>query len=207
MIYGFCGKKRSGKTEASKYLSQKLNIPIYAFATPVKELVTEMCGLTDDDKENFNDFTGKIIDLKPLKKELAKNRYDQLTVNEMDHIRALEYYRCNEIYRNLLQYVGTNVFRSRNVLHWCNKFNQLHKRETDFIIEDIRFRNEFYTISHYSNSGIYKIERPTSLIDDDNHISETEMETFKIPNENVIRNTFNNLVDYYNFLDKFFKLG
>jgi hypothetical protein len=206
MIYGFCGKKRSGKTEAAKYLSDRLGgLPIYSFATPVKELCSEMTGLSDIDKENNNEYTGRVIDIKPLKKEIAKWRYDQLTVNEIDHIRALEYYKCNEIWRNIMQYVGTNIFRSRNNQHWCNKFNQAHKNETSFIVDDIRFRNEFFAIIHYADSKIYRIERPNT--DDDNHVSETEMDNFKIQPEFVISNTSDNLVKYYNQLDSIFKLG
>lgn len=206
MIIGLVGKKRSGKTEAALYLSKKLNIPSYAFATPLKALVTEMTGLNDTDKDNTKYYTGKIIDLKPLKKELFKWKYDQLTLNEIDHIKALEYYTCGELYRNMLQYIGTNIFRSRNSHHWCHKFHYDHKKETSFIVEDIRFKNEYYLIDSYKESNIYKISR--DIVDDyDTHLSETELDTIKFDNKKCINNNTSRIVDYYNQLDKFFKLG
>jgi len=207
MVIGFCGRKKHGKSEAAKYINSKLNIPIYSFAGPLKAIVTEISGLTDCDKGNTDYYTGKVLELKPLKKELAKFRYDPLTVNELDHLKAIEYGTIGDIYRILMQYVGTNIFRSRNTFHWCNKFYQDHKKETNFIVDDIRFKNEFNLIANFKDSKIFKVVRKIDELENDTHSSEIEFEQFNIDNKNIINNSFNNLVDYYSYLDKLFNLG
>jgi dephospho-CoA kinase len=117
MIIGLSGKKHSGKTEVANYLSLKMGIPVYSFASPLKKLVNEMSGLSDDNKLDENYYTNKNIQLKPLYKELAKFNYNKLSRNEIYHIKAIEYYKTGEIYRMLLQYIGTNIFRNRNTNH------------------------------------------------------------------------------------------
>jgi len=206
MIIGFSGKMRSGKTEAASYLSKKLNIPVFSFATPLKRLVLEMTGLDINSKNSDELYTGKVIDLKPLKKELFKFKYDQLTINEIDHIKAIEYYKVGEIYRNLLQYVGTNIFRTRHPQHWCNVFMYEHKKDSNFVVDDIRFANEYYLILNYKDSEVFKIVRETNE-NNDEHLSETEIDTVKFPRSKIIKNNSNDLDSYYAQLDGLFKLS
>jgi hypothetical protein len=189
MIIGLVGKKYSGKTEVANYLSLKIGIPVYSFATPLKKLVNEMSGLTDDDKNNDNYYTGKNIILKPLHKELAKYNYSKLTSNEIHHIKAIEYYKVGEIYRMLLQYIGTNIFRSRNANHWIYRFQNLHSNESDYIIDDVRFKNEVYWIKKLDNSILCKVVMTdmvhSSLYNE--HESETQLDNYTF--SNIVENS------------------
>lgn len=205
MIIGFAGKKRHGKSEAAKYLAAKWGVPVYSFATGIKDIVFEVSGLTDANKDDTTFYTNRVFDLKPIKKELFKYRYDQLTSNEVDHLKAIEYGTVGEIYRNLMQYIGTNIFRSRNNLHWCQRFSQDHRAVESFIVDDIRFKNEFYAIKNMKDSYIYKIVRPSLANDVDNHPSEQEGATLPIEPANIIMNTAANLSEYFSALDKIFK--
>lgn len=204
MIIGFSGKKRSGKTEAANYLSKKLDIPVFSFATSLKKLVGEMTGLNDGCKDSCELYTGKVIDLKPLKKELFKFKYDQLTINEIDHIKALEYYKIGELYRNVLQYIGTNIFRTRHPQHWCNVFMYEHKKDKDFIVDDVRFANEYHLLLNYKDSAVYKLMRDISE-DSDDHLSETELDTIRFPRNKIIKNNSDILGDFYKQLDELVK--
>jgi hypothetical protein len=206
MIIGLCGKKRSGKGEIAKYLSNKLNIPIYSFASPLKDLIFQISGLTDIDKDNNEYYTGKVFNLSPLKKELKKyNKYGKLTIEEIDSLKAIEYYKISEIYRYLLQYIGTNIFRNRNEYHWIqtfkNKFSYNEINNSDFIIDDIRFINEYRFINTLPNSKCIKIIRNTNHYDD-NHISENEIDKVRFTYK--FKNNYNTLYDMYIGLDKYF---
>ena len=202
MIIGLCGKKRSGKGEIAKYLSNKLNIPIYSFASSLKDLVFQVSGLTDSDKDNNEYYTGRVFNLSPLKKELKK--YDKLTIEELDTLKAIEYYKISEIYRYLLQYIGTNIFRTRNENHWIqtlkNKFSYNEINKSSFIIDDIRFINEYKFISSLPDSKCIKVIRNNNY--DDNHISENEID--KVRFSYKFNNNYNTLYDMYIGLDKFF---
>ena len=200
MIIGLSGKKRSGKTEVAQYLSNKFNYNIYSFAAPLKKLVYSISGLTDIDKDNYEYYDGRIFNLDVLRKELKKNKYAPLTPEEIDTLKAIEYLKISDIYRNLLQYIGTDIFRSRNENHWIFKFKE-NLNDNDFIVEDIRFLNEYLYISNLSNSITIKIIRNNTQYD--SHISELEID--KIRFKYIFKNNFDNLIDLYNSLDNFFE--
>jgi dephospho-CoA kinase len=205
MIIGLCGKKRSGKNEIAKYLSNKLNIPIYSFADPLKDLVFEVSGLTDSDKENDELYEGKNFNIFPIKKELKKYKYDKLTEHEIDSLKAIEYFKISEIYRHLLQYIGTNIFRNRNEYHWINlfknKFTYNDIYNGSFIISDIRFINEYMFINSLPESKCIKITRNFNNFND-NHISENEIDKIRFTYK--FKNNYNTLYDMYIALDKYF---
>lgn len=198
MIIGLGGKKGSGKTEIANYLSSKFDLQTYSFAASLKKLVTEVCGLTDSDKLSVKYFDGKIFNIEPIKREIKKYEYEKLTPEELDHIRALEYFKVGEIYRNLMQYIGTNIFRKRNEYHWINQFKS--SVPESFIVDDIRFENEFRFISSLKDSKCVKIIRNSDNYDD--HISELEIDKIKFRHK-FINNT-NNISDLYKSIDSYF---
>ena len=201
MIIGLAGKKGTGKSEIAKYLSNKLNIPVYSFASFLKKLVFDISGLTDDDKENNNYYDGRNFNLIPLKKELKRCGYDKLSSEEIDSLKAIEYYRTAEIYRNLLQYIGTNIFRSRNEYHWINSFKNKYALDESYIVDDIRFFNEYNFINIQNNSKCVKIERPDKK-NIDYHVSENEIDRVRFKYK--FSNKTNNLLSLYNDIDKYF---
>ena len=201
MIIGLSGKKGSGKTEISKYLSSKLNIPVYSFATPVKELVYKISGLTDIDKTNTNYYDGKIFNLDPLKKELKKFGYDKLSSENIDSLKAIEYNKICDIYRYLMQYVGTDIFRTRNINHWIICFRNSYHLDESYIVDDVRFINEFNFINSQYNSKCIKIINQSTQ-KKDVHSSETEQDKIRFKYKFVNKN--NGLVQLYNDIDNFF---
>lgn len=201
MIIGLAGKKGSGKSTVSKYLSEKLNIPVYSFATPLKRIVNEMSGLTDNDKINEDYYTGRVFNLDPLKKELKKCGYDKLTIEDIDTLKAIEYLKVGDIYRNLLQYVGTNIFRARNINHWTIYFKSKYNLDQSYIVDDIRFINEFTFINSQYNSKCVKIVNPSTQ-KKDGHASETEQDKIRFKYKFINKN--NGLVQLYNDIDNFF---
>lgn len=202
MIIGLSGKKRSGKSEVAKYLSSKLNIPVYSFAAPLKNIVYSVSGLTDFDKENNNYYDGKVFNLDVLRKELKKYKYLPLTDIEIDSLKAIEYYKISEIYRNLLQYIGTNIFRSRNENHWVLAFKEKYCLDNNFIVDDIRFLNEFLYINSLKNSKCVKIIR--EVITNDIHLSEVEMDRIRFKYK--FENKYNTLVELYQQIDNYFDI-
>jgi len=201
MIIGLAGKKRSGKTEISKYLSRRLNIPIYSFATPLKRLVYNISGLTDIDKTNNNFYTGKVLNLDPLKRELKKFKYDKLTIENIDSIKAIEYCKICDIYRYLLQYIGTDIFRVRNSYHWVTCFRNAYHLDKSYIVDDIRFINEFTYVNNQKESTCAKIENPTTKKWDE-HVSEIELDKIRFKYKFINKN--NGLLQLYEDVDKFF---
>lgn len=201
MIIGLSGKKHSGKTEISKYLSEKLNIPVYSFATPVKILVNNISGLTDNDKTNEEYYTGKTFNIEPLKKELKKYGYDKLSIEEIDNLKAIEYLKISEIYRNLLQYIGSNIFRTRNINHWVIYFKSKYSLDESYIVDDIRFINEFTFINSQHESKCVKVIN-SSTHKRDYHISETEMDRIRFKYKFINKN--NGLTQLYNDIDNLF---
>ena len=79
--------------------------------------------------------------------------------------------RKDHTYRELLQYIGTDVFRKLDGDIWVNiLFNRLNP-DNNYIITDVRFYNEAKAITDRSSDNvIIKVVRPGSPMD--NHTSE-----------------------------------
>jgi len=198
MIIGLSGRIRCGKTEIANYISNKRNINVYKFAKPLKDLVFDMCGLCDDDKL----LTGRLnrnINYFILNKYLKKYGYDKLSENEIDHIRAIEYNDSGILYRFLLQYVGTNILRDRNANHWIQEFAKLTHGNKNYIVDDIRFINEYKYIYGLNGSIIYKVVRES---DHDQELHPSEAELDKINFEFIFKNDSIDLTTLYNQIDK-----
>jgi hypothetical protein len=201
MIIGLAGQKKTGKTEISKYLSNKLNIPIYSFAAPLKKLVYKISGLTDIDKSNTNYYTGKVLNIEPLKRELKKYNYDKLSMENIDNLKAIEYHKICDIYRYLLQYVGTDIFRNRNTNHWVICFRNAYQLDKSYIVDDIRFINEYSYINNQKNSRCVKVENCAAR-KQDRHVSETELNKMRFVYKFNNKNT--GLLQLYSDIDTFF---
>lgn len=209
MIIGLGGKKESGKSEAASYLSKKFNLKKVAFATELKKLIFDISGLDDSHKKDFNDYTGN-VEFKIINSVLKKNGYSLLSQYEIDTITAIEYHKNADVFRLLCQYVGTEVFRKRNVNHWIDKFIESVKNLNGFICDDIRFPNEHNIIKHKFNDSYIKTikiistktKNQTNNTNINNHDSEILLD--KINFDITILNDHNGLNKYYNELDNIF---
>lgn len=195
MNVGLIGKYKSGKTTLANLLkerySQQYNVVIMPFAKYLKEIVTKCSGLDDSAKDNTDSFSGN-IKLYKIDKDLKKYDYDLLTKKEEDTLKALEYLPTNEMYRKLLQFIGTDIYRKRNEYHWIqlfeNDFNKIkYNKNTRVIIDDVRFENEFQ-FALQNMDYVVKIVRP-SEDKNDSHGSESEQDSFNV--ENIIINDKN----------------
>jgi len=187
MIIGLGGKIESGKTTISKILSEKYNLPIHPFAFRLKELVTACSGLDDSYKNKTGSYK-RNVDFSVINDELKRFDYAVLDQNEIDHIRAIEYHDIGLVYRLLMQYIGTNIFRSRYTNHWVERFyNDIVKNTTvGFICDDIRFPNEHHAIKTmfnrlYSDNFNVTIKLLNGGVSDQSgeHTSETSFDKIK----------------------------
>jgi hypothetical protein len=196
MIICLIGEKTSGKSEVGKILSKKFNLPTFALAKKLKDLIKDCSGLDDSYKEKEGSYP-RNVDIYLINKELKKFNYDLLSQQEVDNIRAIEYYSIGEVYRNLLTYIGTEVFRSRNEYHWIDLFKlETDKFENGFICDDCRFLNEYHFIKTSYNESPITIKIIDSRVKnkvytEDKHITEVEYE--KIPYDYMIYNTHDGL--------------
>ena len=147
MIIGLGGKKCSGKTAAAEYLSKKYNLKKVAFASSLKKIVSDISGLNDDYKEDVSPYD-KNIEFKIINSVLKKSGYKSLDQSEIDNLTAIEYHTKGQVYRLLLQYIGTNIFRKRNPNHWIEAFINANKNLKGFVCDDIRFPNEHNAIKY-----------------------------------------------------------
>lgn len=205
MIIGLGGKIKSGKSEAAKYLSEKYKLPIIPFARGVKDLVTSICGLDDSHKGDKSSYEGN-INFGLINSELKKYSYPLLNQKEIDNIAAIEYHDKGGVYRLLLQYVGTDIFRSRNDQHWINKLIETaSKYNCGFICDDVRFPNEHNAIKHRFNDDhiiTIKVVNPND-VSTDSHESEILFE--RIQFDVILTNLHDGKEKYYSKIDGIFK--
>jgi len=157
-IIGIIGKKGSGKTECSKVLIEKYKFRKISFADKLKEIV---CELWDISKTNLYD---------PTMKEKVDPRW-------------------GKSYREIMQLFGTEVCR---VIHWNTWIYHVEKEfknktSQNFVIDDVRFKNEAELIKKYGGILI-KVVRPTLISENDQHQSEVEQD--QIEPDVVIMNNY-----------------
>lgn len=194
------GKKESGKTTTANILTDYYGIQRISFARALKELIYDCSGL-DDSAKNKKGSYPRNVDFNVIYKNLKNNGYDALTQEEIDTIRAIEYYPINEVYRNLLQYIGTNVYRKRNYNHWLSFFNLDAERAIikygGYVCDDCRFLNEFeFNTYNLKATSIRIINSKERQKEDDSHPSETEIDNVKT--NHVIINNMNGLEELKN---------
>lgn len=138
MIIAISGKARSGKTEAAKAIAMaNPNFYMLSFAKPLKRMAMDQFGLTEEDIED--------------KKRVITLGGKDITV------------------RSLLIEIGL-MYRRIDPDFWVKKlWNEAESCITfdrDIVIDDMRFKNEFYFLKAKGATTI-RVERPgIELIDD-----------------------------------------
>ena len=146
-IIGIIGKKGTGKTECSRVLIEKYNFEKISFADKLKEAVSL---IWDIPLSNFHNSE-------------FKEKVDP---------------RWGKTYREFMQIFGTEVCRN---LHWDTWIYHVEKEFKnnplkDFVIDDVRFKNEAGLIKKYDGTLI-KVVRPTLAVSHDfAHASELEQD-------------------------------
>jgi len=149
MILAFAGRKQSGKSTSAEYVQSIVNSrnlglsnKIYSFADPLKQdICINILGLTYEQcygsDEHKNTLTGIMWE-------------DMPDYNESFSVSG----RMSA--RQIMEHVGTNVFRKMKTNVWVDAtINKIKKEDVDLaIIADCRFPNEVESIQ---NAGGYVI--------------------------------------------------
>lgn len=151
-------------------------VKIYALADPLKEIVTDILGIdkklvygTDEDKNTITDI--KWSDMAGVllysKKADIKN-WDEVTVHRSRFVYHENGYMT---VREILQYLGTNVFRRINSDVWIDTLLRRIKQDDPQIalVSDVRFANEIEKIKA-SNGIVLGLKRNARSAD--SHASE-----------------------------------
>lgn len=136
MIIGLAGRLKSGKTELAKICQEHGYKRLY-FALPLKNLIAHLINGTVDDVNN----------LKNVVKEYKFNENDFKYISEetnipFDIIKNKMENKTFSTTRELLQYIGTDLIRNYNNNWHVNKISEMIDRNTDYVIDDLRFPNE-----------------------------------------------------------------
>lgn len=146
-LIALCGRKGSGKDEAAKILVGYAGFQSIAFADPLREISKIAFGLTDKEMSDR------------MLKEASLRRYPY------------------DSPREILQYVGTEGFRSRWPEVWieCAKRRIREINAPGVVITDCRFLNEAAAVREMGGS-IIKIDADDRLgPNEDPHPSEAEI--------------------------------
>lgn len=165
-LVGIIGKKGSGKSECSKVLIGKYDFQKLSFAQKLKETVSDL----------FD------IPLELLYDPKFKETYD---------------YRWGKTYREIMQLFGTEVGRCIYSDIWIYHTEKkiLQEAFKNFVIDDVRFKNEAALIKKYKGLLI-RVNRPSiKNIEADLHKSETEQDEIFVDVEIYNLSSIENLHD------------
>jgi hypothetical protein len=168
-IIAFSGRKQSGKTVCSEFLKNLLesngynNVPIYNFADPLKEdICINMFGLTYSQCYGEDEQKNQLVDAYWDDKQLTA--------------------------RDLMQLIGTDLFRKLNPNIWVNALiNKIKRQNAEMVIvSDCRFPNEVEAIKN-NNGLVFRLSRDIYKSD---HISESILDS-----NNYNWSNFNYIID------------
>lgn len=193
-IVAFAGKKQSGKTSSCDFVrhsfhamhnnqqktSQEIECEIYNFADPLKRMCIDILGFTENQCYGTDDNKNEKVNC------FWPNTKNQMTAREV------------------LQYVGTDIFRSMQTNVWANAtIRKIQKsKEKLSLIADCRFPNEVEAIK---NAGGIVIKLNRNLYQS-SHISENSLDDdiydqsnfdLIIDNSDMTENTKNNIILCY----------
>lgn len=204
MIIGIHGKKRSGKDTTAKFIKNKIGGEIYSLATPIKQAISSVSGLSmdvlngnsgiDRDKTKFD---VSLDDLHSMV-EWLHNKFDSLDDFEYEQAKIIlsVYPDINSMtIRELMQTLGTDIMVSIRTDYWLNPLKKMSLNNI-IIIPDIRQTHE---IDFIRSVGIMVfVNKDTKMVD--NHITERGLSP--IGDEFIIDNnsSLNNLENQINTL-------
>ncbi len=203
MIISLSGRKGSGKTTLAQ-VCEKHGYQILNFGDELKKLTCKMLNITmeylSDNKNNvINTGDFYLNDQKEfLKKELGINdNYNFLLEKKV------------KTYRELLQYLGTEVIRTidsdwhiKKIDNYIKENNLLDK---NIVFADTRFKNELNYIKSLPNSICWYILSPFNFKDISNHVSETELNWMLFEDILLNENNYKIIYNWSNYLETFDK--
>lgn len=209
MIVGFVGKIQSGKTTAANFLC-KTGFKKVSFATVLKQLVTDIFEMDDRNKEGLSllqilRFRDKIVIgqcLTKLNKYLSALQLPILIREEEEKIvEILQSEDHVNAYRRILQFIGTEIFRSRDSEIWIKMalpdIITYRSKGTPVVIDDVRFLNEAMLVKSLDGFLIRVIDTSKTATKD-KHTSETEQALINV--DAIIENDKESIEKLYSIL-------
>lgn len=198
-IIAFAGKKRSGKTllanECKKYGYNIIN-----FADKLKEITCNVLNISNDHLDINKDIYQNDIYINELSYNYIANEIgvSYLLIKEKLYKKKFNYYR------EILQFIGTDIIRDINKNWHLENIEKIIKNNKNnlYCIGDLRFKNEKELIEEL-NGECWYIERENNS-DNENlqHLSENSLN----------KNDFNNIIynnksknDFINEWDMYIK--
>lgn len=190
MIVGVSAKAQSGKGEFAAIAASEFNATIVSFASGVKEEVAEWLDSThvawrkdnlygsNEDKEAWLRVRHSFVKGTPM--------FD-FAATYGDYSSEHWYFNA----RSLMQWWGTEYRRNQDPEYWVKKAMQKCTGYRRYVIDDVRFPNEFAAIKN-SGGRLVRVERPNiPVVSNSNHPSETALDDyngwhFKITNDGYL---------------------
>lgn len=186
-IIAFAGRKRSGKTELSKFLKEEYDAVIITIASYLKELCAELlsCDINElllmkDDGTVFEyNLNEKWLNILHNKTNIAKDVIEK----EMGNITFTNV-------RQMLQIIGTDLIRKYNPnWHVEQMVNEIKSYDGTRLItiDDVRFPNEKEAIEQLGGE-VFFIIRTSNCLNVSNHISERSLTWKAFDDKHIIVN-------------------
>ena len=183
MIIAFAGRKQSGKTTSCEFVQSLFankETKIYNFADPLKQLCIDIFGLTYDQCYGTDENKNEIVDC------CWSGTDSKMTAREV------------------LQYVGTDVFRAMQHNVWSSATIRLIQKEQPDValIADCRFPNEVEAVK---NAGGVVLKLNRNLYES-THASETALDDANYDQSNfdlVIANIEGSIGEKNNIIKNF----
>jgi anaerobic ribonucleoside-triphosphate reductase len=184
-LIGFAGKMGSGKTTVShwvvNYLNSVLdqNYRVESFATPLRNVVSSIIGIDIKTyKHNTvpvsdyirNEFYYRVI------QHIDKNNFSVPVEKIIDFKRKMNNVNVyNDMYRLLLQFVGTDVYRHCvDMDYWVKETAKLTDSK-QVVFDDVRFKNETFFIKSNGGVVVYLITNDSNETFNPSHESENNI--------------------------------
>lgn len=180
-IIGFSGRIGSGKSELAK-LCQDAGYEKLYFALPLKKLVADLIHV------GLNEING----LKNVEKEYRFNKLDYLFLSKETRIpfdtveKEMSQVEFRTV-RQLLQFIGTDLIRKYNTNWHVNQIRSMIDRNKNYVIDDIRFRNELDLVREFGGDCWFIIRPKIDNVS--NHESETSLTWRDFGNKIIINDS------------------
>jgi hypothetical protein len=207
-LIGIGGVKGAGKNTAAEVLRDEYGFKEISFAMPLKKICANATGLDYDlfDSQHHKDqpFPGGPVILRfTTLQELIKyaSVYGKISGDQAELIITTALRRSLNTPREMLQYVGTQLFRELvDREFWTKAFTKEAQKRDKVVVPDVRFPNEREVIRKLGGAMIL-IEREGHN-SADSHASETSLGhpseyDFQITNDGTISKLHTNISNWY----------
>lgn len=186
-IIAFAGRKRSGKTELSKFLKEEYNAVIITIASYLKELCAELLSCNMNELLQMKD-DGSVFEYK-LNEKWLNILHNKTNIPKDIIEKAIGNVTFTNV-RQMLQVIGTDLIRKYNpnwhVEQMVNEIKSYNGTRL-ITIDDVRFPNEKEAIEQLGGE-VFFIIRTSNCLNVSNHISERSLTWGAFDDNHIILN-------------------